>query len=155
MQGRKESKKRRARVSEKSLHPLKDKLRCCLNHSFNHWPCSAPKDANKNNDISQNIEAPAANTTETILRDLKDRRSKYKVGLKTHIEEQDDIYNKDAEWQMWEEIIDEITGKPYYHNVATGKTQWNMPQGLALAYEGQEQELLKDFTKKITLKNRC
>ena len=105
------------------------------------------KDANKNNDdISQNIEAPAANTTETILRDLKDRRSKYKVGLKTHIEEQDDIYNKDAEWQMWEEIIDEITGKPYYHNVATGKTQWNMPQGLALAYEGQEQELLKDFT---------
>ena len=29
------------------------------------------KDANKNNDISQNIEAPAANTTETILQDLK------------------------------------------------------------------------------------
>ena len=38
---------------------------------------------------------------------------------------------------MWEEIIDEITGKPYYHNVATGKTQWNMQKGLALAYEGQ------------------
>ena len=43
------SKKRRARVSEKSLHPRKGKLRCRLNHSFNHWPCPAPKDANKNN----------------------------------------------------------------------------------------------------------
>lgn len=71
------------------------------------------------------IEAPAA-TTETILRDLKDRRSKYKVGLKTHIEEQDHVYNSDAEWQMWEEIMDEITGRNYYHNVATGKTQWDM-----------------------------
>eukprot|EP00943_MAST-04B_sp_MAST-4B-sp1_P008295 g8295.t1 len=97
-----------------------------------------------NNDIHP-WEAPAANTAETILRDLKDRRSKYKVGLKTHIEEQDEVYNKDAEWQMWEEIIDLVTGKAYYHNVATGKTQWTMPHGLALAYEGQEQELLKDF----------
>ncbi len=104
----------------------------------------AGKNLNRDQDGNE-IEAPAANTAETILRDLKDRRSKYKVGLKTHIEEQDEVYNKDAEWQMWEEIVDTITGKPYYHNVATGKTQWTMPHGLALAYEGQEQELLRDF----------
>ena len=83
------------------------------------------RSVNGTGSAAKQIEAPAA-TTETILRDLKDRRSKYKVGLKTHIEEQDNVYNNDAEWQMWEEIIDEITGKPYYHNVATGKTQWDM-----------------------------
>ena len=83
------------------------------------------RSVNGTGSAAKQIEAPAA-TTETILRDLKDRRSKYKVGLKTHIEEQDNVYNNDAEWQMWEEIMDEITGKPYYHNVATGKTQWDM-----------------------------
>ena len=83
------------------------------------------RSVNGTGSAAKQIEAPAA-TTETILRDLKDHRSKYKVGLKTHIEEQDNVYNNDAEWQMWEEIIDEITKKPYYHNVATGKTQWDM-----------------------------
>ena len=83
------------------------------------------RSVNGTSSAAKQIEAPVA-TTETILRDLKDRRSKYKVGLKTHIEEQDNIYNNDAEWQMWEEIIDEITKKPYYHNVITGKTQWDM-----------------------------
>ena len=68
------------------------------------------RNINGTGSAAKQIEAPAA-TTETILRDLKDRRSKYKVGLKTHIEEQDNVYNNDAEWQMWEEIIDEITGK--------------------------------------------
>jgi hypothetical protein len=101
----------------------------------------------RKNDAGQNVappEAQASATADTILRDLKDRRKKYKVGLKTHIEEQD-TYNEDAQWQMWEEIIDPVTGKPYYHNVATGKTQWHMPSGLARAYEGQEQQLLQDF----------
>ena len=98
-------------------------------------------------DVNKNVAPPDTQSTsaaDTILRDLKDRRKKYKIGLRTHIEEQD-AGNEDAEWQMWEEIIDPVTGKPYYHNVATGKTQWQMPAGLARVYEGEEQQLLQDF----------
>ena len=42
------SKKRKSYVSNKSLHPLKGKLRCRLDHRQDHWPAKAPKDANHN-----------------------------------------------------------------------------------------------------------
>ena len=86
---------------------------------------------------------------ELILRDMKARRKKYKSGLKTHLEEQ---YNAEAEWQMWEEIIDPASKRPYYHNVQTGKTQWTMPPGLTVAYEAQEKEMLVEFLKNDNLK---
>ena len=47
------TKKRKAYVSNKSMHPLKGKLRCRLDHSLDHWASEPPKDSNHNTPACQ------------------------------------------------------------------------------------------------------
>eukprot|EP01052_Picozoa_sp_SAG31_P023004 SAG31_NODE_1862_length_7044_cov_11.784017_6_plen_966_part_00 len=50
----------------------------------------------------------------------------------------------------WEEIIDQTTGHPYYHNVSSGEVSWNRPAAFQLCSKPADPGLVAPLSAKLT-----